>query len=84
MSQSKPMFIYLKYQCPRCHASDERLIDFEDWDSSLLRAWTEMVPGEEERVARLGPIEPEEIIDFACRVKYDGVQAVRDLADSTR
>jgi len=79
MSRSKPVFIYLKYKCPQCHACGEQLIHLEDWSTSLLRDPTELPSKDQEHLTELGAIEPQEVIEFAYRLQWDGPRALREL-----
>lgn len=81
MSRWKPVFVYLRYRCPNCRASGEELIGFEDWDISLLRHATGPAPQERERIAALGLIEPDEIIEFSRRISREGGTSLRELVD---
>lgn len=81
MSHWKPVFVYLRYRCPQCHAAGEDLINVEEWDISLLREPAELTPEEIERLAELGPIEANEIIEFSVHLSRKGTTALRELAD---
>jgi len=84
MSQWKPVFVYLRYHCPHCHEDGEELVDLADWDISLLRAPTELTPEERERLAALGAIGADEVIEFARRLRLGGGTPVRELVDPLR
>ncbi len=83
MSRWKPVFVYLKYKCPQCHAVSEQLIDFEDWSISLLSDQAEPLPEDREHFAELGSIQPEEVIEFAHYLHHHGPRALRELANTT-
>ena len=82
MSQWKPVFVYLRYHCPHCHEAGEELVDLADWAISLLRQPTDLTPQERERLAALGPIGADEVIEFARRLGLGGGTLLQLSVDS--
>lgn len=58
-------FVYIRYRCSRCKRLGEQFIRQESWDERLLHGdISELTPHQKERLAKLGPITVDEMIDF--------------------
>jgi hypothetical protein len=68
-----PSFMYLRFRCSRCRRLGERFVEQEQWDDSLLREVpAEMAPPERKRLAALGPITVDEVIEFHFALEQPG------------
>jgi len=60
-----PSFVYVRYRCSRCKRVGEQLIEEDKWNPEIL-AGPSRGPSraKRKRFEQLGPITPEEILDF--------------------
>jgi len=82
-----PSFVYLRFRCPRCRRLGERFVEREEWDEALLcDAPGELTLPERRRLARLGPISADEVVDFHFALEQPGVlrALTRSGADPAR
>lgn len=67
MSHWKPVWVFVKYRCSRCRMLGEKLVDYNQWDESILDG----EPSEDDLVETatpLGEIDDEEVREFAKRI----------------
>lgn len=67
---SGPSYVYVRFRCNRCKRMGEQLINEDKWDPEILsQPVTELSEEERRRFENLGPITPEEVIDFHQRLE---------------
>ena len=69
MTQGKPVFVFLKYRCSRCKRLGQKVVDYDQWDDSLLRnRHPEVSDADRERFGALGPITDDELLQFHTQI----------------
>lgn len=69
MSHWKPIWVFVKYRCSRCRMLGEKLVDYNDWDESILDGeWPERHLSEMAPLTSLGEIDDEEVREFAKQI----------------
>lgn len=58
-----PTFVRVRFRCPRCRRVGEHLVQEEAWDPRVLGP-ADRDPETLRRWEEMGPITPEEVIDF--------------------
>jgi len=62
MNHWKPVWVFVKYRCSRCRMLGEQLVDYSQWDETVLDSdVADVAPA----VASLGAIDDDEVRDFA-------------------
>lgn len=57
--------MYVRFRCARCKRVGEQLVREEEWDPAVLKvAGSEVSDAQLHHFEKMGPILPEEIIDF--------------------
>jgi hypothetical protein len=62
MNHWKPVWVFVKYRCSRCRMLGEQLVDYSQWDESVLGS---DAPDAAPSLAPLGAIDDDEVRDFA-------------------
>lgn len=66
MAHWQPLYAYVRYRCSRCKRLGERVVDYERWDQSKLKASIgELTEEERAKFDGMPPIASDEIIRFA-------------------
>jgi hypothetical protein len=66
MSHWEPVWVYVKYRCSRCKMMGEKLVDYKNWDESVLECeGAEPTSEEATRFLAMGQIGDEELDAFA-------------------
>jgi len=68
MTRWRPVWVYLKYRCPRCRMLGQKLTDYRDWDESALHSGDESCVVDAAR-AVLGEIADREVEEFSVRLR---------------
>jgi len=65
-----PSFVYVRFRCARCKRVGEQLIQEDRWDPAVLtQPLAELSESERSRFTQLGPITPEEVLEFHQRLE---------------
>jgi len=62
MNHWKPIWVFVKYRCSRCRMLGEQLVDYSQWDGSILDG---DAPDAGPALAPLGGIDDDEVRRFA-------------------
>ncbi len=83
MSHWEPVWVYVKYRCSRCKMMGEKLVDYKNWDESVL-GHESAEPSSEEatRFLAMGQIDDEEVRAFARRIRTVRPSDLEKLARS--
>ncbi len=65
MNHWKPIWVFVKYRCSRCRMLGEHLVDYSQWDGSILDS---DAPDVTPALAPLGQIDDDEVRGFAERL----------------
>ena len=66
MSHWEPVWVYVKYRCSRCKMMGEKLVDYQNWDGSVLEyEAAEPTSEEADRFLAMGEIDDAEVQAFA-------------------
>jgi hypothetical protein len=58
-------YVYVRFRCARCKRVGQRLVHRASWDHDVLEPiGAPLSAADRERFERLGPISPEELLDF--------------------
>ncbi len=69
MTHGTPVLVYVKYRCSRCKRLGQKVVDYHDWDESLLRVdHSELTEAERRRFEALGPITDDELLEFHLQI----------------
>lgn len=67
-----PSFVYVKFRCSRCKKLGEQFVKQNDWEAGVLKDnASELMAGEREHFAALGPIDMNEMVDFHYTLEQD-------------
>ncbi len=61
MTHGTPVLVYVKYRCSRCKRLGQKVVDYHDWDESLLRV-------DHSELTEAGPITDDELLEFHLQI----------------